>query len=359
MRGPGRREIGHGALAERALLPVLPPKEEFPYTIRVMSEVLESNGSSSMASVCGSTLALMDAGVPIKEHVAGVAMGLILKDDKYAILTDIQGLEDALGEMDFKVAGTKKGITAIQMDIKVQGITLEIMREAMEEARKSRYFIIDKLAETIERPRTELSKFAPRMIVIKIDPAKIKDVIGPGGKVINKIIADTGVTKIDIEDDGSVFITSLDGESGDKAKQIVENLTKEIAIGETYAGTVTRIIPIGAFVQVLPGKEGLVHISQLAPQRVERVEDVVKVGDELTVKVMEIDSQGRLNLSHKAVLGSSNGSDRGNWDGGGDRGRRRPREDSDAEIASTAPAADAPGAPPMRRRRRPQGRRDD
>ena len=363
MRGPGRREIGHGALAERALLPVLPPKEEFPYTIRVMSEVLESNGSSSMASVCGSTLALMDAGVPIREHVAGVAMGLILKGDKYAVLTDIQGLEDALGEMDFKVAGTKKGITAIQMDIKVQGITLKIMREAMEEARKSRYFIIDKLAEAIAQPRTELSKYAPRMIVIKIDPAKIKDVIGPGGKVINKIIADTGVTKIDIEDDGSVFITSLDGESGDKARQIVENLTKDIVVGETYTGTVTRIIPIGAFVQVLPGKEGLVHISQLATQRVEHVEDVVKVGDDLTVKVVEIDGQGRLNLSHKAVLTGGNGSGgpgpgggRGSWEDG-DRNRRRPRDAS--ETRDAAPAADAPGAPPMRRRRRPHGRRDD
>ena len=358
MRGPGRREIGHGALAERALLPVLPPKEQFPYTIRLMSEVLESNGSSSMASVCGSTLALMDAGVPIREHVAGVAMGLILKGDKYAILTDIQGLEDALGEMDFKVAGTKKGITAIQMDIKVQGITVEIMREAMEEARKSRYFIIDKLAEAIDRPREELSKFAPRMIVIKIDPAKIKDVIGPGGKVINKIIADTGVSKIDIEDDGSVYITSLDGESGDKARQIVENLTKDIVIGETYVGTVTRIIPIGAFVQVLPGKEGLVHISQLAPQRVERVEDVVKVGDDLTVKVMEIDGQGRLNLSHKAVLGSSNGSGGGrSGHDDGERNRRGPREP--AQSRDMSDAVDAPGAPPMRRRRRPQGRRDD
>ncbi len=358
MRGPGRREIGHGALAERALLPVLPPKEEFPYTIRVMSEVLESNGSSSMASVCGSTLALMDAGVPIKEHVAGVAMGLILKGDKYAVLTDIQGLEDALGEMDFKVAGTKKGITAIQMDIKVQGITLKIMREAMEAAKKSRYFIIDKLVETIAAPRTELSKYAPRMIVIKIDPAKIKDVIGPGGKVINKIIADTGVTKIDIEDDGSVFITSLDGESGDKARQIVVNLTKEIVVGETYVGTVTRVIPIGAFVQILPGKEGLVHISQLAPQRVERVEDVVNVGDEISVKVMEVDSQGRLNLSRKALLGSSNGS--------GDQGRRAPRETREpreAPESREAPVprdlAGAPGAPPMRRRRRPQGRRDE
>jgi polyribonucleotide nucleotidyltransferase len=372
MRGPGRREIGHGALAERALLPVLPPKSEFPYTMRVMSEVLESNGSSSMASVCGSTLALMDAGVPITAHVAGVAMGLILKGDKYAILTDIQGLEDALGEMDFKVAGTKKGITAIQMDIKVQGITLDIMREAMASAKKSRYFIIDKLAETIAEPRRELSNFAPRMIIVKIDPAKIKDVIGPGGKIINKIIADTGVTKIDIEDDGSVFITSADGESGEKARTIVENLTKEIKVGETYEGTVVRIIPIGAFVQILPGKDGLVHISQLAPQRVEKVEDVVSLGDTITVKVMEIDSQGRVNLSRKAVLGSSNGAsqDRPARPERPDRPDRpiRPARDYDDERnGSTAtsleteevPAPDAPGAPPTRRRRKPQGRRDD
>jgi polyribonucleotide nucleotidyltransferase len=382
MRGPGRREIGHGALAERAMLPVLPPKSEFPYTMRVMSEVLESNGSSSMASVCGSTLALMDAGVPITAHVAGVAMGLILKGDKYAILTDIQGLEDALGEMDFKVAGTKKGITAIQMDIKVQGITIDIMREAMASAKKSRYFIIDKLIETIAEPRRELSNFAPRMIIIKIDPAKIKDVIGPGGKVINKIIADTGVTKIDIEDDGSVYITSADGESGDKARTIVENLTKEIKVGETYEGTVVRIIPIGAFVQILPGKDGLVHISQLAPQRVEKVEDVVALGDKITVKVMEIDSQGRVNLSRKAVLGGSNGAppqerpsrparDRDDdRNGNASRPSSNPSSPSTSDVGNSAnaadsdeseesPSADAPGAPPMRRRRRPQGRREE
>ena len=353
MRGPGRREIGHGFLAERALLPVLPPKDEFPYTLRLISEVLESNGSSSMASVCGSTLALMDAGVPISDHVAGVAMGLILKGNKYAILTDIQGLEDALGEMDFKVAGTKKGITAIQMDIKVQGITIDIMREAMEQAKKSRHFIIGKLAEAIDAPREELSPFAPRMIVMKIDPAKIKDVIGPGGKIINKIIADTGVEKIDIEDDGSVFITSLDGASGDKAKQIVENLTKEVRAGESYLGTVTRIIAIGAFVQILPGKEGLVHISQLAPTRVDKVEDVVKVGDEVMVKVMEIDGQGRLNLSRKALLGGVSP----NGDSAGDRGPRPPREPR--EAAGAPGAAAGAGAPPTRRRRRPHSRNDE
>jgi len=360
MRGPGRREIGHGALAERALVPVLPPKEDFPYTMRLMSEVLESNGSSSMASVCGSTLALMDAGVPITDHVAGVAMGLVLKGKDYAILTDIQGLEDALGEMDFKVAGTKKGITAIQMDIKVAGITIEIMREAMAEAKKSRFFIIDKLKETIEKPRAELSPFAPRMIVVKINPDKIKDVIGPGGKVINKIIADTGVLKIDIEDDGTVFITSADGESGDKAKHIVESITKDIIVGEVYDGVVTRVIPIGAFVQILPGKEGLVHISQIAPERVAKVEDVLNVGDDVKVKVMEVDSQGRVNLSRKALMpgGDTGGDHGGHRGGGGGNGAFRPRENRDeAGAAGSAPSGE--GAPPMRRRRRPPGRRDD
>jgi polyribonucleotide nucleotidyltransferase len=355
MRGPGRREIGHGALAERALVPVLPKKEDFPYTMRLMSEVLESNGSSSMASVCGSTLALMDAGVPIKEHVAGVAMGLILKGKDYTVLTDIQGLEDALGEMDFKVAGTKKGITAIQMDIKVQGITTQIMREAMEQARKSRFFIIDKIAETIAEPRKELSKYAPRMIVIKINPDKIKDVIGPGGKVINKIIADTGVEKIDIEDDGTVFITSLDGESGDKAKEIVENITKDVVVGQTYTGTVKRVIPIGAFVEILPGKEGLVHISQLAPERVAKVEDVLNVGDTTTVKVIEIDGQGRINLSRKAVVAPGSETANGTRGNGEFKPRRRDRDEDETGALPVG----GPGAPPTRRRRRPQGRRDD
>jgi polyribonucleotide nucleotidyltransferase len=337
MRAPGRREIGHGHLAERALVPILPPVEEFPYTLRLISETLESNGSSSMASVCGSTLALMDAGVPIKKHVAGVAMGLVLHGKKHAILTDIQGMEDALGEMDFKVAGTVDGITAIQMDIKVQGITIDIMREAMTEAKKSRLFIIEKLKETIPEARAELSEFAPRMIVMQIDPDKIKSVIGPGGKVINKIIADTGV-KIDIENDGRVFIAGADGIGAEKAKKMVEALTKDVVVGETYMGTVTRLMNFGAFVAVLPGKEGLVHISQLAPGRIEKVEDAVKVGDEIMVKVVEIDSQGRINLSRKAVLGGgsdeeyvprpprSNGEFRGGGGGGersGGGGRRR------------------------------------
>jgi polyribonucleotide nucleotidyltransferase len=348
MRGPGRREIGHGHLAERALVPVLPEQEDFPYTLRVISETLESNGSSSMASVCGSTLSLMDAGVPIKKHVAGIAMGLILHGKKHAVLTDIQGMEDSLGEMDFKVAGTVDGITAIQMDIKVAGITVDIMREALTQAKKARLFIIDKLKETIPAPRTGLSEFAPRMIVLTINPDLIKNVIGPGGKVINKIIADTGV-KIDIENDGRVFISSPDGVSADKAKAMVEALTKEVKVGETYLGTVTRLMNFGAFVAFLPGKEGLVHISQLAPQRVERVEDVVKIGDQIMVKVVEIDSQGRINLSRKALLGGApdgapaggvgddeavatgggrNGAPRGPGAGGGGGGRgRRPRRD--------------------------------
>jgi polyribonucleotide nucleotidyltransferase len=331
MRAPGRREIGHGALAERALIPILPPEEEFPYTLRLISETLESNGSSSMASVCGSTLALMDAGVPIKKHVAGVAMGLILHGKKHAILSDIQGLEDALGEMDFKVAGTVDGITAIQMDIKVAGITIDIMREALTAAKKSRLFIIDKLKETIAEARAELSPYAPRMIVMQIDPDKIKSVIGPGGKVINKIIADTGV-KIDIENDGRVFIAGADGIGAEKAKKMVEALTKDVVVGETYMGTVTRLMNFGAFVAVLPGKEGLVHISQLAPTRIEKVEDAVKIGDEIMVKVMEIDSQGRINLSRKAVLGGGSEEDdaprppRGNGafnpNGGGGGGER-------------------------------------
>jgi polyribonucleotide nucleotidyltransferase len=363
MRGPGRREIGHGFLAERALIPVLPPREEFPYTVRVMSEVLESNGSSSMASVCGSTLALMDAGVPISGHVAGVAMGLIIKEGQYAILSDIQGLEDALGEMDFKVAGTAKGITAVQMDIKVTGITTDIMREAMDDAKKARLFIIGKLKEAIAKPNTELSKYAPRMIVVQIPVGKIKDVIGPGGKMINKIIEETGVEKIDIEDDGKVFITALDGESGEKAKATIQALTRDIAVGEVYKGVVTRIIAIGAFVQILPGKEGLVHISQLAADRVGKVEDVVSVGDPLEVKVMEIDSQGRLNLSHKALLGggSSNGSPEGRRDrgprGGGGFNRRVQNDGAPPEPQAVEPAADLASALPRRPRRgrRPSG----
>ncbi len=301
MRGPGRREIGHGNLVERALLPMLPPPDAFPYTLRLVSETFESNGSSSMGSVCASTLALMDAGVPIKKHVGGVAMGLILKDGRAGILTDIQGLEDALGEMDFKVAGTVDGITAVQMDIKVRGISLETMHRAMEQARRGRLFIIDKLKAAIPGPRRGLSKYAPRMFVLEIHPDKIKDIIGPGGKVINKIVAETGA-KVDIENDGRVFISSPDAESGEKAKRMVEDIARDVEVGEVYTGVVKRIMNFGAFVQILPGKEGLVHISQLAGHRVNRVEDEVKVGDEVIVRVTEIDSQGRINLTRKGVL---------------------------------------------------------
>lgn len=301
MRGPGRREIGHGALAERALEPVIPPESEFPYTLRLVSEVLSSNGSTSQASVCGSTLALMDAGVPIKAPVAGIAMGLIKNEDKVAILTDIQGLEDHLGDMDFKVAGTRDGITAIQMDIKITGIDEPILKEALEKARIGRLYILDKMEETIKVPREELSPYAPRIHTLQINPDKIRDIIGPGGKVINRIIDETGV-KIDIEDDGRVAIVSNDGEGAKKAIQMIMDIVKEVEAGEIYTGKVTKIMNFGAFVEVLNGKEGLVHISQLAKERVNKVEDVVKVGDEITVKVMEIDSQGRINLSRKVLL---------------------------------------------------------
>ncbi|SEO79757.1 polyribonucleotide nucleotidyltransferase [Propionispora vibrioides] len=300
-RGPGRREIGHGALAERALVPVIPSESEFPYTIRVVSEVLESNGSTSMGSVCGSTLSLMDAGVPIKAPVSGVAMGLVKDGDHFTILTDIQGMEDALGDMDFKVAGTATGITAMQMDMKIAGITREIFTEALEQAKRGRTHIREKMMEAITQPRTELSPYAPRIITMEIDPEKIRDVIGPGGKIIKKIIEETGVS-IDIEDDGKVFIAAVDVEAGQKAVRIIENLVREVEVGAIYPGKVTRLMNFGAFVEILPGKEGLVHISQLARERVAKVEDVVKVGDEVMVKVTEIDRQGRINLSRKELL---------------------------------------------------------
>lgn len=301
MRGPGRREIGHGALAERALEPMIPSEEEFPYAIRVVSEILASNGSSSMASVCGSTLALLDAGVPIKAPVAGVAMGLMKEKDHVAILTDIQGMEDFLGDMDFKVAGTKQGITAIQMDIKIAGIDRPILERALEQARLGRLFILDKMNAVISTHRPDLSEHAPKIISMKIDPDKIRDVIGPGGKMINKIIAETGV-KIDIEDDGRVFIAAVDRAAGEKALKIIEGLTKEVHEGEIYLGKVMRIMNFGAFVEILPGKEGLVHISKLDIKRVEKVEDVVNIGDEILVKVTEIDKQGRINLSRKDAM---------------------------------------------------------
>lgn len=307
MRGPGRREIGHGALAERALSPVIPDEAEFPYTIRLVSEVLESNGSSSMASVCGSTLSLMDAGVPIKAPVAGVAMGLIKEDEHIAILTDIQGMEDHDGDMDFKVAGTKDGVTALQMDIKIAGVSREILSQALTQAKTGRLFILEKMLHVIENPRPQLSPFAPRIITTSIHPDKIRDVIGAGGKTIKKIIEETGV-KIDIEDDGRVFISAIDGEAGEKALKIVQALTQDVEVGKIYNGRVTRTMDFGAFVEVIPGvlglsgKEGLVHISQLAYNRVEKVEDVVRVGDAILVKATGIDKQGRLNLSRKEAL---------------------------------------------------------
>ena len=302
VRSPGRREIGHGALAERALVPVIPSEEDFPYTIRLVSEVIESNGSSSQASVCGSTLSLMDAGVPIRKPVAGVAMGLLKDGDDFAILTDIQGLEDHFGDMDFKVAGTKDGITAIQMDIKVKGIDRAILKQALAQAKEGRLFILDKMLAVIPESHKELSPYAPRIIRFSIDPDRIRDVIGPGGKMIRKIVEETGA-EIDIEDDGRVFIAAVDAKAGEKAQQIIKSLTSDVEIGATYMGKVTRLMNFGAFVEILPGKEGLVHISQLAKERVAKVEDVVNVGDEIMVKVVEIDKQGRINLSRKALLG--------------------------------------------------------
>lgn len=309
IRGPGRREIGHGALGERALLQVIPSEEEFPYTIRVVSEVLESNGSSSQASICGSTLALMDAGVPLKAPVAGIAMGLVKKGENYTILSDIQGMEDALGDMDFKVAGTPKGITAIQMDIKIDGLSEAILQEALEQARLGRQHILDHMLATIDKPRTELSAYAPKIEVMHIKPAKIRDVIGPGGKKINEIIDETGV-KLDIEQDGTVFIGASDQGAIKKARAIIEDIVREAEVGEIYNGEVRRIEKFGAFVQLFPGKDALVHISQLDTTRVNKVEDVVKVGDKILVKVTNIDNQGRVNASRKELLESNNEEDK-------------------------------------------------
>lgn len=301
MRGPGRREIGHGALAERALIPVLPTEEEFPYAIRVVSEVLSSNGSSSQASVCGSTLSLMDAGVPIKQPVAGIAMGLIEEHGVIKILTDIQGLEDHFGDMDFKVAGTREGITAIQMDIKVEGIKKEILEEALEKARKARLQILDNIEATIDKPREKLSPFAPIIYIILIDPEKIGEVIGSGGKVINKIIEQTGV-KIDIDDDGKVSVISNDHEKAQEAIDIIEGIVKEVEIGDIYNGKVKKLMKFGAFVEIKKGTEGLLHISEIDHKRTEKVEDELKVGDSVVVKVIDVDEQGKISLSRKALI---------------------------------------------------------
>ena len=324
LKSPGRREIGHGALAERALLPVIPSEEEFPYALRLVSEILSSNGSSSMASVCGSTLSLMDAGVPIHAPVAGVAMGLIKdnESDKVVVLTDIQGLEDFLGDMDFKVAGSMNGITAIQMDIKIAGIDRNILETALRQALQGRLFILGKMLECLEQPRAELSQWAPKIVRFTINPEKIREVIGPGGKMINKIIAETGV-KIDIEDDGRVFISTPDAEAAAKARKIIEGIAKDIEVGEVYTGKVVRIMNFGAFVELLPGKDGMIHISKLDNKRVEKVEDVVNIGDEIKVKVNEIDAQGRVNLIRNDIEYTSRSDEPRRSEGF--RGNRPPR----------------------------------
>ena len=302
IRGPGRREIGHGALAERAIEPVIPSDEVFPYTIRIVSDILESNGSSSMATVCAGSLSLMDAGVPMKEAVAGVAVGLVKEDDRVALLTDILGIEDHLGDMDLKATGTKNGITAVQMDLKISGISLEVLGQAFERARQARIAILDAMNKTISAPRAELSVYAPRILTLVIDPEKIGDVIGPGGKVIRKITEETGA-QIDIDDDGTITIASSDPEGGPKALEIIKNLTADVEVGQVYTGKVKKITGFGAFVEILPGKEGLVHISQLEHHRVARVEDVVNLNDEIQVKVLDIDDQGKIRLSRKVLLG--------------------------------------------------------
>ena len=301
-RGPGRREIGHGALAERALEPVIPPVEEFPYAIRTVSEVLSSNGSTSQGAICGSTLALLDAGVPLKKPVAGISCGLITEGERWMTMVDIQGLEDFFGDMDFKVAGTKDGITAIQMDLKCDGLTPEIIAEALDKTEKARFYILDDImAPAISEPRAELSKYAPKMLTIKIDTDKIREVIGSGGKTIQKICAECDV-KIDIEEDGSVFVSGMDIDNARRAIQIIQTITMDPEVGAIYKGKVTRLMQFGAFVEIAPGKEGLCHISKLDKNRVEKVEDVVKPGDEVIVKVVEIDQQGRINLSRKDAL---------------------------------------------------------
>jgi len=302
LRSPGRREIGHGALARKSLVPVLPAPEEFPYTIRIVSEILSSNGSSSMATVCGGTLSLMDAGVPIKSIVAGIAMGLLKEDDDIVILSDILGDEDHAGDMDFKVCGTQKGITAMQMDIKIDGLTEEILRKALDQAREGRLHIIEKLRQTIAAPRTDISIYAPRITTIKVKEDQVRTVIGSGGKNIRQIISETGVT-IDVEDDGTVTIASNDAEAAARAVAMVKWLTEEAEVGKIYNGTVKKIVDFGAFVEILPGTEGLLHISQIAKERINKVTDVLQEGDEVTVKVLEIDKQGKIRLSRKDALG--------------------------------------------------------
>jgi polyribonucleotide nucleotidyltransferase len=351
LRGPGRRDIGHGALAEKALLPVIPAQEDFPYSLLLTSEVLESNGSSSQASVCGSTLALMDAGVKIKAPVAGAAMGLMTDGEKYVVLSDIQGMEDFSGDMDFKVAGTADGITAIQMDTKTQGIPREVVVDALEQAKEARLHILGKMLEAIAEPKAEMSPYAPQVLIIEIHPDSIGAVIGPGGKVIKKIEAETGAS-LTIEQDGKVYITAPDQDSGQRAYKMVDDITREIKVGETYVGRVTKLMNFGAFVEILPGKEGLVHISQLSNRRVDRVEDVVKVGDEFVVQVTEITPQGKVNLTRKGHLeGEDAGSSEAPSGGGGggrpdqgrdqgqDRGRGGERREREPSGGSDVPQA--------------------
>lgn len=365
MRGPGRREIGHGALAERALKAVLPEKEDFPYVIRVVSDTLESNGSTSMASTCGSTLALMDAGVPLKAPVSGIAMGLMTEGDEFAVLSDIQGMEDFGGDMDFKVAGSETGVTAMQLDTKIGGIPWPVMEAALAQARRGRLFILDKMLAALPKPNEELSKFAPRILSLEINPERIGAVIGPGGKVIKQIQADTG-SKIDIEQDGRVFVAAADGESGMRAVRMIEALTKEIAMGEVFTGRVTRLMGKGAMMEISPGKEGLIPTHELSHHRIGRPDDVVKIGDEIQAKVISIDSQGRVDLSRKACLDPETepkpesispprpdrdrGGDRGGFRGGGDRGGYRgdrdrgPREEA-RPREDQAPRGDIPPRP--------------
>jgi polyribonucleotide nucleotidyltransferase len=301
IRGPGRREIGHGALAERAIEPMIPTEEVFPYTIRIVSDILESNGSSSMATVCGGSLALMDAGVPIASPVAGIAMGLVIEGPKVSVLTDILGIEDHLGDMDFKVTGTRRGVTALQMDMKVKGISFEILSEALEKARAARFKILDVMERALAGPRPELSKYAPRISVLNIDPDRIRDVIGPGGRMIKKIQEETGA-QIDIEDTGVVKIAAYDSEGGQRAVEMIRNLTEDPEVGRVYTGKVKRVVTFGAFVEILPGRDGLVHISELERHRVAKVEDVVREGDTIQVKVIGIDDEGKIRLSRKAIL---------------------------------------------------------
>ena len=322
MRGASRRDIGHGSLAERALLPMLPDEDEFPYTVRVVSEVLESNGSSSMASVCGGSLALMDAGVPISGAVAGISIGMVADGERHQLLTDIQGIEDFSGDMDFKVAGTRQGVTAMQVDIKLNGLSPEVIRDAFSQSRRAREFLLDKMSGSLAEPRPDLAPHAPRVFIVNIDPEKIGNVIGPGGKTIKRMEADFEV-QVDIEQDGRVFVAAPDALSGQKAVSMIEDLTREVKVGETYTGKVVRIVPFGAFVELLPGRDGLLHISQIAHERIDKVEDVLKMGEDVQVKVIEIDPQGKVRLSRKEMLGPAPEGSSGTGSSGPSRGRRR------------------------------------